>query len=211
VYGCVDEAHLINIWGVDFPPDFKHIGRFFRSRLSSHASIMALSAILQPGSATNSVCSSLGGDNHYIFRSTNERPNTQFVTEPLENGVRGKIFPQLLPYLNSRRKAVVHCRTIYDVLRVFLYLWKALPPGPHRLRRLKMYHSLRSCEENVVSVPDCHDIPIWEPCRDSLEPNRSLSRTLALCQRYGSQNDFHTRSALPWPNVRVQFTALKTI
>jgi superfamily II DNA helicase RecQ len=90
----------------------------------------------------------LFGDNFYIFRSTNERSNTQIIVEPLENGVGGKIFPQLLPYLNSRRKAVVHCRTIDDVLRVFLYLWKALPPGPHRLRGLKMYHSLRSCEEN---------------------------------------------------------------
>ncbi|KAJ6549531.1 P-loop containing nucleoside triphosphate hydrolase protein [Mycena vulgaris] len=151
VYGCVDEAHLINVWGADFRPDFKHIGGFFRGRLPSHASIMALSATLQPGLATKSVCSSLGmlGDNFYIFRNTNERPNTQFIMEPLENGVGGKIFPQLLRYLNSRRKAIIRCRTIDDVLRVFIYLWKALPPGPHRLRRLKMYHSLRSFEDNV--------------------------------------------------------------
>jgi superfamily II DNA helicase RecQ len=27
VYGCVDEAHLINEWGADFRPLFKHIGR----------------------------------------------------------------------------------------------------------------------------------------------------------------------------------------
>jgi superfamily II DNA helicase RecQ len=56
VYGCVGEAHLINIWAVDFRPDFKHIGGFFRGRLPSHASIMALSATLQPGSATTSIC-----------------------------------------------------------------------------------------------------------------------------------------------------------
>ncbi|KAJ7819628.1 hypothetical protein B0H14DRAFT_3111356 [Mycena olivaceomarginata] len=59
-----------------------------------------------------------------------------------------KIFPQLLAYLNSGRKTVIHCRTIDDVLRIFLYLWKSLPPRPHRLRRLKMYHSLRSVKEN---------------------------------------------------------------
>ncbi|KAJ7845635.1 hypothetical protein B0H14DRAFT_2297490, partial [Mycena olivaceomarginata] len=59
-----------------------------------------------------------------------------------------KIFPQLLAYLNSGRKTVIHCRTIDDVLRIFLYLWKLLPPGPHQLRRLKMYHSLRSAKEN---------------------------------------------------------------
>ncbi|KAJ6549749.1 P-loop containing nucleoside triphosphate hydrolase protein [Mycena capillaripes] len=150
VYGCTDEAHLINKWGADFRPPFKHIGRFFRGRLPSSTSILALSATLQPGSATKSVLSSLGmlGDNFYVFRSSNERPNTQFIMEPLENGVGGRIFPQLLNYLNSRRKAVVHRRTVDDVFRVFLYLWKSLPPGLHRLRRLKMYHSLRSAEEN---------------------------------------------------------------
>ncbi|KAJ7208662.1 P-loop containing nucleoside triphosphate hydrolase protein [Mycena pura] len=150
LYGCVDEVHLINEWGSEFRPPFKHIGRFFRGRLPPSASIFALSGTLQPGSATKSVLSSLGmlGDNFYMFRSSNERPNTQFIMEPLQHGVGGKIFPQLLNYLNSRRKAVVHCRTIDDVLRVYLYLWKSLPPGTHRLRRIKMYHSLRDAEEN---------------------------------------------------------------
>lgn len=150
VYGCTDEAHLINEWGLSFRPDFRHIGAFFNGRLPSSTSIMALSATLQPGAATKSVCSTLGmlGDNFYIFRSSNERPNTQFIMEALENGVGGKIFPQLLHYLNSRRKAVIHCRTIDDVLRVFIYLWKALPAGRHRLRRIKMYHSLKTSEEN---------------------------------------------------------------
>ncbi|KAJ7785403.1 hypothetical protein B0H14DRAFT_2307825, partial [Mycena olivaceomarginata] len=26
VYGCADEAHLIDMWGVEFRPQFKHIG-----------------------------------------------------------------------------------------------------------------------------------------------------------------------------------------
>ncbi|KAJ7696823.1 hypothetical protein B0H17DRAFT_929138, partial [Mycena rosella] len=118
-----DEAHLIKIWGADFRPDFKHIGGFFRGCLPSHVSIMALSATLLPGSATKSVFSSLGmfGDNFYIFRSTNEHPNTQFIMEPLQNGVGEKSFPQLFQYFNSGRKAVIHCCTINDILRVFLY------------------------------------------------------------------------------------------
>ncbi|KAJ7155663.1 P-loop containing nucleoside triphosphate hydrolase protein [Mycena filopes] len=150
VYGCVDEAHLIRDWGADFRPQFKQIGAFFRGRLPSSASIMALSATIQPGPALNSICSSLGMSRNefYLLRLSNERPNTQFIMEPLENGVGGKVFPQLLGILNSGRKAAVHCRTIDDVFRVFLYLWKSLPPGPHRLRRLKMYHSLRSAEDN---------------------------------------------------------------
>ncbi|KAJ6568950.1 P-loop containing nucleoside triphosphate hydrolase protein [Mycena capillaripes] len=120
VFGCGDEIHLINEWGISFRPDFRHVDAFFTGRLPSHISVLGLSATLQPGSATKSVCSSLGmlGDNFYLFRSSNERPNTQFIIETLENGVGGKVFPQLLPYLNSRRKAVIHCRTIDDVLRL---------------------------------------------------------------------------------------------
>jgi superfamily II DNA helicase RecQ len=150
LYGCVDEVHLINEWGADFRPLFRHIGPFFRGRLPSSTAILAFSATLYPGLATKSICKSLGmfGDNFFLFRSSNERHNTQFIMEPLQNGVGGKIFPQLLDYLNSGRKAVIHCRTIDDVLRVFIYLWKSLPQGPHRLQRLKMYHSLRSSADN---------------------------------------------------------------
>ncbi|KAF8144805.1 P-loop containing nucleoside triphosphate hydrolase protein [Mycena galopus ATCC 62051] len=161
VYGCTDKAHLIDEWGADFRPDFKHIGPFFRGRLPSSASIMALSATVQPGAATKLICSSLGfsGDGFHLFRSSNERPNTQLILEPLTNGVGGKIFPQLLSYLNSGRKAVIHCRTIDDVLHVFLYLWKCLPPGPHRLRRIKMYHSLRTFEENQEILRQLEEDP----------------------------------------------------
>ncbi|KAJ7282337.1 hypothetical protein C8J57DRAFT_1433093 [Mycena rebaudengoi] len=111
VYGCVDEAHLINQWESDFRVLFKHIGAFFRGRFPSTASIMALSATLQPGAPSDS-------------------------------------FPDLIQYLNSGRKAVVHCRTIDIVFRVFVYLWKSQSPGPHRLRRVQMYHSLRFFEDN---------------------------------------------------------------
>ncbi|KAJ6538216.1 hypothetical protein DFH09DRAFT_1324080 [Mycena vulgaris] len=48
VYGCVDEAHLINEWGIGFRPDFRHIGGLFRGRLPSSTSILALPATLQP-------------------------------------------------------------------------------------------------------------------------------------------------------------------
>ncbi|KAF8210686.1 P-loop containing nucleoside triphosphate hydrolase protein, partial [Mycena galopus ATCC 62051] len=161
VYGCTDEAHLIDEWGADFRPDFRHIGAFFRGRFPSSASIMALSATVQPGKTTKSICNSLGfsGDDFYMFRSSNERPNTQIIMEPLTHGIGGKVFPQLLSYLNSGRKAVIHCRTIDDVLRVFIYLWKCLPPGPHRLRRLKMYHSLRTFEENQEIIWQLEEDP----------------------------------------------------
>ncbi|KAF7358270.1 p-loop containing nucleoside triphosphate hydrolase protein [Mycena venus] len=141
LYGCVDEVRLINQWGANFRPLFRYVGPFFRGRLPSSTSIFALSATLQPGSATKSVCRSLGlfGNDFFLFRSSSQRHNTQFIMEPLQNGVGGRIFPQLFDYLNSRRKAVIHCRTIDDVLR-----------GPHRLRHLKMYHSLRSSADKEI-------------------------------------------------------------
>ena len=150
VYGCVDEAHLINEWGAAFRILFRHIGAFFRGRLPSSISILALSATLQPGPPTISVCKSLGfaGDDFHILRRSNERPNIQFIMQPLEHGVGGKDFPQLLPILNSGRKAVIHVNDIATFFRVFVYLWKAQSPGPRRLRRVQMYHSLRSFEDN---------------------------------------------------------------
>jgi superfamily II DNA helicase RecQ len=69
VYGCADEAHLINTWGTEFCPQFRHIGAFFNGCLPSSISVMALSATIQPGAALNSICSNLGmsGDNFYLF------------------------------------------------------------------------------------------------------------------------------------------------
>ncbi|KAJ6552864.1 hypothetical protein B0H19DRAFT_949358, partial [Mycena capillaripes] len=98
VYGCVDEVHLINEWGVEFRPQFKHICSFFRGRLPSSASIMALSATLQSGAPSKNVCTSLGmlRDDYYVLRTSNERPNVQIIMEPLENGVGGKV-SQLIP------------------------------------------------------------------------------------------------------------------
>ncbi|KAJ7173214.1 P-loop containing nucleoside triphosphate hydrolase protein [Mycena filopes] len=151
VFGCVDEIHLIDEWGADFRPHFRHIGQFFRGRLPSSASVLGLSATLLPGAPMTTICKSLGmsHDDFYLLRCSNERPNTQFIMEPLDHGLGGKEFPSLLRYLNSGRKAVVHVRRIDEVFRVFSYLWNALPDGPDRLRRIQMYHSLRTFEANT--------------------------------------------------------------
>lgn len=161
VYGCVDEGHLINEWGAGFRPQYKHIGTFFRGRLPSTASILALSATLQPGAPSESVCKSLGmsGNNFHVLRRSNERPNTQFIMQALDHGLGGTAFPSLLPFLNAGRKTVIHCRTIADVFNVFVYLWKCQAPGPERLRRVQMYHSLRSTEDNEAILQSLEDDP----------------------------------------------------
>ncbi|KAJ7772883.1 P-loop containing nucleoside triphosphate hydrolase protein [Mycena maculata] len=160
-YGCSDEAHLIKEWGAGFRPQFRHIGTFFRGRLPSSTLIFGLSATLQPGAATNSVCKSLGmlGDTVHVLRRSNERPNTQFIMQALAHGLGGRQFPLLLPYLNAGRKTVIHCRTIADVFSVFMCLWNCQQPGPGRLKRVQMYHSLRSSEDNEKILQLLEDEP----------------------------------------------------
>ncbi|KAK7012555.1 hypothetical protein R3P38DRAFT_3209909 [Favolaschia claudopus] len=164
VYGCIDEVHLVNEWGESFRPQFKHIGAFLRGRLPSSVSIMGLSATLQPGTETNSICRSLGffGDNYYLLRLSNERPNTQFIMEPLKNGVGGTEFPQLLRYLNSGRKGIIHCFAIDDVFRIFMYLWNSLPESLDRLRRIKTYHSIHSLDDNKETLRLLEEDPLCQ-------------------------------------------------
>ncbi|KAJ7804881.1 hypothetical protein B0H14DRAFT_3773290 [Mycena olivaceomarginata] len=106
VYGCADEAHLINEWGASFRPPFKHVGAFF----SGPTTLL----YLRHGPLCNAAARLC--DNQYL-------PQSRL------HGIGGKEFPDLLRYLNSGRKTVVHCRTIDDVYRVFIYLWNCLPVG----------------------------------------------------------------------------------
>lgn len=70
VSACVDEAHLIYEWGEDFRVMFKLIGAFLRGRLPSSASLVALTATIEPGAPTTYVLNSLGmsGNNFHMIR-----------------------------------------------------------------------------------------------------------------------------------------------
>ncbi|KAJ7190124.1 P-loop containing nucleoside triphosphate hydrolase protein [Mycena pura] len=154
VFGGVDEAHLIKHWGAHFRPHFKHNGAFFRGRLPSSASVFCLSATIQPGADTDSICRTLGfsRNNYYELCLTNERPNVQFIVEPLTHGFSSNDFPELLDHLNQNRKTVIHCRRIEDLHRLFVYAFDSLPPKPDRLRRIKTYHSLHSFDDNTETL-----------------------------------------------------------
>ncbi len=92
---------------------------------------------------TASVCATLGfrPDNFILLRRSNEHPNIHFAIEHLQHGVNSESFPQLLPYLNSSHKSIIHCSTINQVYRVYVYLWNAEPDGTDHLRRVRMYFS----------------------------------------------------------------------
>jgi superfamily II DNA helicase RecQ len=161
VLACIDEVHLIDEWGEEFRPSFKHVGPFFRGCLASSMSILALSATLQPGKDTDNICSSLGfmpGSFHHERRS-NERPNIQFIFEQLSHGLGGSEFPDILSYPSGNRKTILYCATIDKCFRVAAFLWRLLPPGPAKLKRVRLYHAMCWPDENDETTRFLRDDP----------------------------------------------------
>ncbi|KAJ7290665.1 P-loop containing nucleoside triphosphate hydrolase protein [Mycena rebaudengoi] len=160
----VDEVHLIVSWGLEFRPAFRHIGEFARGRLPSTISVFGLTATLQPGAPTRAVCKSLGFQaNHFhLQRRSNERPNVQFLLYPLTHTLDGMEFPGLLSYLASGRKTIIYCASIEQCWRVYVYLLRLLPPGPRRLRRVRLYHAMCWPEENEETVALIRDDPLCQ-------------------------------------------------
>ncbi|KAL0565337.1 hypothetical protein V5O48_016686 [Marasmius crinis-equi] len=154
IYACAEECHLVNEWGLTFRPAFQSIGPIFTSRLPSHVSKFALTATLQPGPSTLSVCKSLGfsGPTFHLIRRSNERPNTRIIVQTLTSSINGSEFPQLIPYLNDRRKTVIHAETIRLGYQIFLYLFSCLQHVQNPLERIRMYNSLAPDGYNEKTV-----------------------------------------------------------
>lgn len=156
LFACVDEdeAHLINTWGLSFRPAFTLIGAFLRGRFPSSISVLGLTATLEPGLPTESVCKSLGffEGSFKLIRRSNERPNTHFTIQFMAHGMTGDNFPELLPYLASGRKTIIHCQTLRQVLKVHTYLWRCQPNGANKLIRARIYHSICTSEYNHETI-----------------------------------------------------------
>ncbi|KAJ7157225.1 P-loop containing nucleoside triphosphate hydrolase protein [Mycena filopes] len=160
-FTSVDECHLIDEWGGDFRPSFRHIGNFVRGRLPPHVSLSALTATLIPGAATKTVCKSLGFQTgmFHLHRRSNERENVQFLFHTLTHTLGGDSFPDLLKYLASMRKTIIYCATIELCWRVYVFLLRLLPPGPRCLTRIRLYHAMCWPEENEKTVAMMRDDP----------------------------------------------------
>ena len=80
IFACAEEAHLIDQWGASFRKDFGFIGQYFRSWFPSTISVFAITATLEPGKRTVSVCQSLGftEGSFHLIRHSNERSNMHF-------------------------------------------------------------------------------------------------------------------------------------
>ncbi|KDQ08757.1 hypothetical protein BOTBODRAFT_118102, partial [Botryobasidium botryosum FD-172 SS1] len=61
-------------------------------------------------------------------------------------------FPQLRWILDQKRATAIYCNTIDLGLRVAIYLWNCMPPGPERLRRLRIYNALMRQEHNIETI-----------------------------------------------------------
>ena len=83
LFGCINEVHLINFWDLSFRTAFVTIGAFLRGRFPASMSVVGLTATLEPGPSTISVCKSLGSfkNNFTFIRRSNECPNTQFTVQ----------------------------------------------------------------------------------------------------------------------------------
>jgi len=97
LFGCVDKVHLINVWGLSFHTAFTTIGAFLHGRFPASISVVGLTATLEPGSSTISVCKSLGffKGNFKFIRRSNERPNTQFTIQFITRGLNGEKFASI--------------------------------------------------------------------------------------------------------------------
>lgn len=113
-----------------------------------------MTATMQPGPPLLSVCATLGfsGPRFHLIRRSNECPNTKIILETLTSAIGGTEFPQLIPYLNQRRKTVIHACTIDLCYRIFTYLFKHTPESENPLRRIRMYNSLASETYNQKTI-----------------------------------------------------------
>ncbi|KAJ7098441.1 hypothetical protein C8R43DRAFT_1168127 [Mycena crocata] len=154
LFGASDEIHLINEWGLDFRKDFNYIGPFFRGRLPATTSILGLTATLAPGKDTTAVCNSMGffPGHFHLIRNTNERLNIQFSMQVLSHGLSNWEFPDLLPYLRSGRKIVIHVSDLDIMFRCYVYIWGLQSASADKMRRTRMYSSLCTPEYNEDTI-----------------------------------------------------------
>ncbi|KAI1781900.1 P-loop containing nucleoside triphosphate hydrolase protein, partial [Ganoderma leucocontextum] len=147
----VDEIHLLNSWGLAFRQAFRQLGHA-RARLPSHI-FVGTSATVLSGNSETGIYSFLGlrtGEFHLI-RCSNLRHNVQTIFRTLTHGLGRWTFPDLKWILDSKRKTVIHCRTIALGFRVALFFWHCLPRTVNRAKRVRLYNALNWPSYNVES------------------------------------------------------------
>ncbi|KAK7021768.1 hypothetical protein VNI00_017279 [Paramarasmius palmivorus] len=161
IYFCNEEAHLNKIWGTRFRPAFRSIGSFARGHLPDTVPVIALSATCAPGKDTAAICNSLGltGDHFHLVRRSNERQNMHIVIEPFKRRPGVSKYAQLMPYLTSKRKTIIHVENIAEGYDIYEFLWGLIPENVNKLRRMRMFNSILmdSYNRETIALIDSDD------------------------------------------------------
>ncbi|KAJ7701784.1 hypothetical protein B0H17DRAFT_1195007 [Mycena rosella] len=81
--------------------------------------------------------------------------------QTLSHGLSGYEFPDLLPFLQSSRKLILHVHTLDMLFWCYIYIWRLQPSSADKMCRIRMYHSLCLPEYNEETIrridedPDC--------------------------------------------------------
>ncbi|KAG6818625.1 hypothetical protein H0H93_003378 [Arthromyces matolae] len=149
----IDEAHVLVPWGVEFRTAYQRVSDLHK-RLPEGVPLVVVTATLSPGAPYDSLCSALDlrkGEFHSL-RLSCERPNIKTVILPAGHSLAGQAFPVIKWVFQSKRKAVVYCRTLELGFRVARYGWSLFPSDATRLLNVRVWNSLSSSDYNQKTL-----------------------------------------------------------
>lgn len=149
----LDEAHLIVPWGLDFRKAYGQIPRL-RARIPPWIPCAAVTATSCIGKKENQLFQLLRFQDHTfkLTRLSNERSNVCKAYVTLTHALNGPNFSDIAWICIYQKKTIVYCRQIKTCLLVANFLRSLLPPGPHRLHRIRQYHSLLDRNRNLETL-----------------------------------------------------------
>ncbi|KAI0072323.1 P-loop containing nucleoside triphosphate hydrolase protein, partial [Panus rudis PR-1116 ss-1] len=156
---AADEAHIIAPWALDFRLAYWEISRA-RLRIPQGVPMLAMTATLRMGSTEHSLVRLLGfRQGYHTLRRSSERKNVQTVYTNLSHGLDGYEFPDIAWVARGKKKVVIYCKSIDLCQRVTSYLRRLRPPGPSRLRNIRMYHSFKWADSNAETLKAFQEDP----------------------------------------------------
>lgn len=155
----IDEVHVLRPWSLTFRKCYDDVPEI-RLRLPIRVPLLALTATLLPGSTESNLIETLRFRQGFsVTRRSSERLNRRIVMCTLSQGLDGTQFPDLAWFAAGKFKFILYCKSIDLAYRVASFLWRLLPPGPSRRRKIRLYNALISPEENAATVKRIDEDP----------------------------------------------------
>ncbi|KAI0746874.1 P-loop containing nucleoside triphosphate hydrolase protein [Daedaleopsis nitida] len=153
----MDEAHLLNPWGLSFRKAFDQVGGT-RTRFHPTPVLIALTATLRTGAPLQSVQTFLGlnPNRYHLIRRSNMRHDLRFLFRTMLSSPHAMTFPELDWVLTERRRVIIFCRTITVGFRVAVYLRVRAElndmPAVEVDQRVRMYNALNWDTYNIFTL-----------------------------------------------------------